>query len=86
MMAETKMNKTRHCAGRLCGSIRLKCNFIFTIQKILFFFRLISNLRHQSFWGRFDPKRDYKMVNECLKVSRLRNLERKTVTATPAVY
>ena len=30
-MAETKMNKIRHCAGVLRVSIQLKCNFIFTI-------------------------------------------------------
>ena len=39
MMAKTKMNKTCHCTGRLRMAIWLKCNFTFTIKKILFFFK-----------------------------------------------
>ena len=30
------MNKTSHCAGRLCTSIQLKCKNKFTIKKVLF--------------------------------------------------
>ena len=83
-MAETKMNKTRHCTGRLRASIRLKCNFIFTIKN---FFHPLSNLPHQSFLGSIRPKRDdKKIVNESSKVSRLRDLERKISTATPAAF
>ena len=34
-VAETKINKTRHCEGSLCASIRLKCKNKFTIKKAL---------------------------------------------------
>ena len=77
-MAETKMNKTRRCAGRLCAFIRLKCNFIFTIQKILFFFS--PNQQPSSpkfFWGRFDSNATIKWSTKIQKVSRLRVLERE---------
>ena len=36
-MVYNKMNKTRHCAGRLCASTRLKCKNEFTILKKSFF-------------------------------------------------
>ena len=65
-MSETKMNKTRRCAGTLRASIRLKCNFIFTIKKILLF-QPISNSPCQSFLEPIRPKRDNKMVNDSLK-------------------
>ena len=60
------MNKTRRCTGRLHASIRLKCNFIFTIKKILLF-QPICNLPLQIFFEPIRPKCDYKMVNESSK-------------------
>ena len=38
-------------------------------KRFFSFFHPISNLPHQSFWGRFNPKRDYKMVYESSKGS-----------------
>ena len=52
-MAETKMNK-KHCSAvRLRASIRLKCNFIFTIEKIPFFPTKSATFSSNVFWSRY---------------------------------
>ena len=56
-----KWIKTRHCAGRPRASIRLKCNFLFTIKKILLS-HPINSFPLQSFLESIRPKRNCKMV------------------------
>ena len=69
-MAETKMNKTRRSADRLRAFIRLKCNLIFTIKKILFFFNQSGTFPSKVFWSRFDPnatiKRSHKVKRKAV--------------------
>ena len=43
----------------------------------LFFFTQSANFPIKVFWSRFDPKRDYKMVNESSKVNRLWDFVKK---------
>ena len=64
-MADNKINKTRHCADRLCAASRWKCKNEF-ISKMSFF---ITNheLFSKSFRSRFDPKHSYKTVNKRLQ-------------------
>ena len=76
-MAETKMNKTRRSAGRLRSSIWLKCNFIFTIKKFLFFFTQSATYPSKVLGRRFDPNTTMKWSTKVQKSTRLRDFERE---------
>ena len=66
-MSETKMNKTRRCAGRLHASFWLKCNLIFTIKNIPFFFNQSGTFPSKAFWSRFDPNATIKQTTKVFK-------------------
>ena len=75
------MNKTRRCTGTLRASIRLKCNFIFIIKKIFFFFNQSGTFPFRIFGSWFDPNATIKWLTKVQKrQSTLRLREREMVT------
>ena len=70
------MNQTCRCTGRLRASIQLKCNFIFTIKKNLFF-NQSGTFPSKVFQTRFDPNEIIKQSTKVPKSQSTLRLQKK---------